>query len=85
MLTTRIRLMKIQNEYIISMTWDAGDMGCGELIMLLAKKIKPLSQGAYFEIIARDVGGVEDLPAWARMTGNNLVFCEPPRYIFKRK
>lgn len=69
----------------ISLFWDAGDLGCGELIMELAKKIKVLNSGDLFEVIALDKGRIEDLPSWARMTGNELIKNEPPSYIFKKK
>ncbi len=42
-------------------TWDAGDMGCGELIMYLSMRLKAMP-GEVLKLIARDAGAPEDLP-----------------------
>lgn len=41
-----------------------------------AMKIKTLSKGQVLEIIADDEGIKKDMPAWARVTGNELVAME---------
>lgn len=71
-------------DFNFSLLWDAGEMGCGELIMELARKIKKLNKGDYIKVVALDKGGIEDLPAWARLTKNDLVLFDPPVYIFKK-
>jgi tRNA 2-thiouridine synthesizing protein A len=48
--------------------WDAGDMGCGELLIHLSMKMKQLQPGELFKLIALDPGAVEDMPAWCRLT-----------------
>lgn len=65
--------------------WNAGDMGCGELILKLRQKVRALESGEEFKLIAEDPGAIEDLPAWSRMTGHSLVVTDHPTYIFKRK
>lgn len=65
--------------------WDAGEMGCGELIVLLRKRIAALAPGQVLRVIARDPGAPEDLPAWSRLTGNRLVRAEHPVYEFARR
>ncbi|HMO16546.1 MAG TPA: sulfurtransferase TusA family protein [Oligoflexia bacterium] len=65
--------------------WNAGSMGCGELILELRTKIRELQPEEEFELIAEDSGAIEDLPAWSKMTGNTLILSSHPRYIFKRK
>jgi tRNA 2-thiouridine synthesizing protein A len=65
--------------------WDAGDMGCGELVMELRPKILALGPGALFRLIARDPGAPEDLPAWCRLTGHRLVTADHPRYLIERR
>ena len=65
--------------------WDAGDMGCGELIVLLRARMMALTPGQVLRVVARDAGAPEDLPAWSRLTGHRLVRAEHPVYDFVRK
>ena len=65
--------------------WDAGDMGCGELIVLLRARVRALAPGQILRLVARDPGAPEDLPAWSRLTGNPLVRAEHPVYEIARK
>ncbi|MGQ0678667.1 MAG: sulfurtransferase TusA family protein [Actinomycetota bacterium] len=65
--------------------WDAGDIGCGELVMDLRLKIRSLSSGEVLLLTARDPGAVEDIPSWCRLTGNALVGSEHPRYWIRSK
>jgi tRNA 2-thiouridine synthesizing protein A len=65
--------------------WDAGMMGCGELILELRMRLNRLPAGATLTLIARDSGVPEDLPAWCRMTGHRLVRAVPPEFIIERK
>lgn len=61
--------------------WDAGGMGCGELVMLLRVRLKAMP-GAVLRVIAHDSGAPEDLPAWCRMTGNDLLAHDPATHSF---
>jgi tRNA 2-thiouridine synthesizing protein A len=65
--------------------WDAGDMGCGELVLELRTRLGRLRPGELFELIARDPGAPADLPAWCRMTGHTLLSQEHPVYLIRRK
>ncbi|HEY7679941.1 MAG TPA: sulfurtransferase TusA family protein [Terriglobia bacterium] len=65
--------------------WDAGDMGCGELLMLLRPRIQSLRPGAVLRLVARDAGAPEDLPSWCRLTGHNLIAAHHPEYWIQRK
>lgn len=65
--------------------WDAGDLGCGELVILLRGRVRALQPGQLFELIALDPGAREDLPAWCRLTGHRLVSAEHPTYLIERK
>lgn len=56
--------------------WDAGDMGCGILVLELRKKLRA-QPGAVFKVRATDLGAPEDLPAWCRITGNDLIHHDP--------
>jgi tRNA 2-thiouridine synthesizing protein A len=65
--------------------WDAGDLGCGELVMVLRGRLNALPPGAVLKVTATDSGAPEDLPAWCRMTGHALVRMQPPDYYIRRK
>jgi tRNA 2-thiouridine synthesizing protein A len=60
-------------------------MGCGELVYLLAMRMRDLRPGAVLELTATDLGAPHDIPAWCRMTGHPLLRAEPPRYLIQRK
>lgn len=66
-------------------SWDAGDMGCGELVVELRARLLALPPGARLRVVARDPGAPEDLPAWCRLTGHTLVDAAPPTYLVQRK
>ena len=65
--------------------WDAGDMGCGELIILLRVQMQRLRPGAVFKLAARDLGAPEDIPAWCRLTGRRLLRAEHPCYWIEQR
>ncbi len=65
--------------------WDAGDMGCGDLVLELRMRLRALAPGRVLEVKATDPGAPEDLPAWCGLTGNRLVRAAPPRYWIERK
>lgn len=52
---------------------DGGDLGCGELLILLMKRMKELQPGQVLLAITTDPGAVEDLPAWCRLQGHELL------------
>lgn len=51
--------------------FDAGDVGCGELVMNLRIKFQGLAGGDILRLIATDSGAPEDIPAWFR----DLIAC----------
>ena len=65
--------------------WDAGDMGCGEVIILLSMRMQKLGPGAVFKLTARDLGAPEDIPAWCRLTGRRLLRATHPHYWIEQK
>jgi tRNA 2-thiouridine synthesizing protein A len=65
--------------------WDAGDTGCGQLIVELRRQLERLASGASLEVVARDAGAPADLPAWCRMTGHTLVSAAHPVYVIQKK
>jgi tRNA 2-thiouridine synthesizing protein A len=66
-------------------SWDAGDLGCGDLVLELRIRLRALQAGALFEVIARDPGAPADLPAWCGLTGHALVTASHPRYLIRRR
>ena len=52
--------------------WDAGEMGCGDLVLRLRMKLKAMP-GKTLKVHATDRGAPEDLPSFCRMTGDTLV------------
>ena len=65
--------------------WDAGDLGCGELVIELFLRLRALPPGARFLLTATDPGAVHDIPAWCRLTGHRLLSAEPPEFLIQRK
>ncbi len=61
--------------------WDAGDMGCGELLAELRKRLRRMPTQT-LKLVARDPGAPLDLPAWCRLTGNELLRHDPETGIF---
>lgn len=65
--------------------WDAGDSGCGDLVMELRLRLKAMKPGELLVLTARDPGAREDLPAWCRLTGHRLVESRHPKYLIRRR
>lgn len=65
--------------------WDAGDMGCGDLVLALRLRLNQLPSGAVLAVRATDPAAPEDLPAWCGLTGHALVSADHPRYLIRRK
>jgi tRNA 2-thiouridine synthesizing protein A len=66
---------------------DAGEKGCGELLILVFKAMKTLRPGEVLEVIGYSAGNYEDIPAWCRMTRNPLLYVQhaSPAHFFIRK
>jgi tRNA 2-thiouridine synthesizing protein A len=65
--------------------WDAGELGCGELVLALRGRMQALAPGALLRLTALDRGAPEDLPSWCRMTGHELVEADHPVYVIRRR
>jgi tRNA 2-thiouridine synthesizing protein A len=52
---------------------DAGESGCGELVMLIFEQMKTLAAGQTLLVYAHDVAAETDIAAWCRSTGNQLL------------
>lgn len=73
------------------LTLDVGHAGCGTLLVVLRQRMNGLAPGTILEVIGYDPGAREDLPAWCRMTHNELVLMrgdlsrDTPIHYFIRK
>jgi tRNA 2-thiouridine synthesizing protein A len=65
--------------------WDAGDIGCGDLVLELRTRMKPMLAGQIMRLLATNPGAQEDLPSWCRLTGNTLISTSHPVYIIRKK
>lgn len=52
---------------------DAGEAGCGDLVMLIFQEMKKLGPGETLRVAAYDAAAEVDVPAWCRSTGNALL------------
>ena len=57
-------------------TLDCIGLYCPMPIAHTANKLKELEKGQVLEILADDEGIKEDMPAWCKMTGNELLSVE---------
>ncbi|MCX7700209.1 MAG: sulfurtransferase TusA family protein [Gemmataceae bacterium] len=65
--------------------WDAGSLGCGDLVLELRQRLRALPPGRILRLIAQDPGAAADLPSWCRLTGHRLIHAEPPIFLIRRK
>ena len=65
--------------------WDAGDLGCGDLVLELRLRMEAMNPGQLLQLTARDPGARADIPAWCRMTGHTLIAAQHPVYQIRRK
>lgn len=65
--------------------WNAGDMGCGDLVLELRIRLQDMKAGQILKVTARDPGAPEDMPAWCRLTGHALVKADHPVYWIRKK
>ena len=69
--------MDTQHAHSADVSFDGGDLDCGSgLLLLIRRHIDPLAAGQTLEILSTDSTVEVDLPAWCRMTGNDLLSLE---------
>ncbi|WP_322044949.1 sulfurtransferase TusA family protein [Paraburkholderia sp. J67] len=61
--------------------WDAGELGCGELLLKLRVTLRTMP-GQIIKLVALDRGAIEDIPSYCRITGHQLLLAEPEKGIF---
>ncbi len=66
--------------------YDAGDQGCAAgPLDEVAAQLRRLAPGQTLEVRATDPSVTNDLPAWCRMTGHELVTQAEDRYLIRRR
>jgi tRNA 2-thiouridine synthesizing protein A len=55
------------------MTVDAGGAGCADLTPLIRGRLRELQSGQVLEVVSADPAAHEGIPAWSRLTGNELL------------
>ncbi len=65
--------------------WDAGDLGCGEVLVMLRSRMRALVGGQVLRLTVRDPGAPADMPAWCRMTGRRLLRADHPQYWIEQR
>ena len=54
-------------------TVDLGQASCGDLTPLIRGRLRELQSGQVLEVISEEPAAHEGIPAWSRMTGNELI------------
>lgn len=63
-----------QHQFSPDASFDGGDLDCGGgLLFLIRKHLDPLRSGELLEILSTDTATEEELPAWCRLTKNDLI------------
>lgn len=65
--------------------FDGGDETCGRVIVNLHLYIRDQEPGQRVLVISRDPGAPVELPAWCRMTRNELTKVQHPYYLITLK
>jgi len=55
------------------LTVDMGQAGCGDLTPLIRGRMRELQSGQVLEVISEEPAAHEGIPAWSRLTGNQLI------------
>ena len=75
----------MENGFVAALEWNAGELGCGELVLELRLRLDGMAPGQVLKLTALDPGAPADIPAWCRMTGHTLVTQQHPVYQIRRK
>lgn len=61
--------------------WDAGELGCGELVLGVRKRLRAHPEQV-LRLIALDAGAAVDLQAFCNMTGDELLAVDAASKTF---
>jgi 5-methyltetrahydropteroyltriglutamate--homocysteine methyltransferase len=63
-----------RHAHVPDVTFEGGDLDCGNgLLLLIRQHIDPMARGGLLEIRSTEPSVDEELPAWCRLTSNELV------------
>ena len=63
-----------RHDYTPDVSFDGGNLDCGSgLLLLIRRHIDPMDRGGLLEILSTDRTVEVELPAWCRLTSNELV------------
>jgi len=65
--------------------FDGGEESCGRVIVNLYLYTRDQPSGYRILVISRDPGAPVELPAWCRMTQNELTSSQHPYYLITLK
>jgi tRNA 2-thiouridine synthesizing protein A len=66
------------------LTIDASGLRCPQPIILLAKHISEIAIGETLSLVADDPAALFDVPAWCRMTQQELLYSENSNFVIRR-
>ena len=66
--------MTAESDLTPAATCDGGDLDCGSgLLLIIRNAMDPLPSGAVLEVRSREISVKEDLPAWCRLVGHDML------------
>ena len=66
-------IAQANDPYAATVSFDAMGESCVELLLPMAKMVRALQTNQILKVVTDDPGAREDLGAWCRMTGNELL------------
>ena len=72
-------------DWVFDDEFDGGDETCGRVIVNLHLYVRDQEPGLRVLLISRDPGAPIELPAWCRMTKNELTTATHPYYLITLK
>lgn len=75
----------IMPNWVFDDEFDGGEETCGRVIVNLYLYIRDQQPGSRILVISRDPAAPVELPAWCRMTRNELTHKQHPYYLITLK
>ncbi|MGD0955407.1 MAG: OsmC family protein [Candidatus Acidiferrales bacterium] len=70
--------MTVEHDPAPDATCDGGDLDCGSgLLLIIRNAMDPLPSGGVLEVRSREISVKEDLPAWCRLVGHDMLAARP--------
>jgi len=70
-------------DWVHDRLYDAGDKGCGEVLLELRNLLSSLPAGTRVLVRTLDAGAPIEMPAWCRLTSRRLVESNHPYYLIE--